>query len=997
MALNKQNLAIPFAVSLDTKTDPLQVMPTSMLAMTNVVFTKDKRIQKRNGFAALTSLPEGTFPTTLTTFNNNLTVIGNSVQAYDSTNSIWLDKGRFQPVKLNVIPLLRNSVGQTAIDTASIGALSLVVYSEGANWFYQVSDNITSQQLVAPIALPSGATSGRALVLGNYFIVTFVVPISSTPNLQYIAIPLTSLTTPAAPVSLSTQVSSVDAAYDSHSDGEFLYYAWDASDVGGAIRLAKMDAFFNQYTTVVVTGETADLLSITTDDTGNTAVIYLSYYDGTDVKTMAYSSLLAQLLAPTVVSTGDVVEAITSAAQNGVVSVFTQVENEYSYTPNDRSDYIQLVTCTIGGSVGTPSIIARSVGLASKAFILNGIIYVLSVYAGQYQPSYFLLDQTGAVISKLAYSNGSGYMSTQVLPSATISSNSVSLGYLITSLVVPVNKDQNAPASSPIYTQTGLNLATFDLSFKNLTTVEIAGSLQIPGGFLWMYDGTNVCENNFFIWPENLSLTTNSTGGNLEAHDYLYQVTYEWTDAAGNIHRSAPSIPTLITTSGSTSANTLTIPTLRLSYKQGVRIVIYRWSGSQQSYYQITSVTSPILNDPTVDSITYVDTVPDADILGNLLIYTTGGIVENISPPPCESLALYKSRLMLVNSEDKNQIWYSKQVIEAVPVEASDLFTLYVSPTTSLSTSSGNTSAIAPMDDKLIISKQNDFYYITGVGPDNTGSQNDFSDATFITSVVGCSNQPSIAFMPNGLMFQSNKGIWLLDRGLGSSYIGAPVEDFNANQVLSTVVVPGTNQIRFTLDNQTTLMFDYYYGRWGTFNNTDAISSTIYNGMHTFLSSRGNVYQEQEGYYQDGANPVLISFTTAWINLAGLQGFERAYMFYVIGSFKSAHQLYLTIAYDYNSSPSQQVIVTPSQVANVWGLSSPYWGQDSQWGGQDPLEQFRVFLNTQKLQSFQITLQEVYNGMLGSAPGAGLTISGLNAVVGLKKGYVPLPASQSVG
>ena len=74
------------------------------------------------------------------------------------------------------------------------------------------------------------------------------------------------------------------------------------------------------------------------------------------------------------------------------------------------------------------------------------------------------------------------------------------------------------------------------------------------------------------------------------------------------------------------------------------------------------------------------------------------------------------------------------------------------------------------MDDKLIIFKKDAIYYITGTGPDNTGANGTFSDATFITSTVGCANPSSIVLMPNGIMFQSDKGIWLLDRQLGTTY-----------------------------------------------------------------------------------------------------------------------------------------------------------------------------------------------------------------------------------
>ena len=118
----------------------------------------------------------------------------------------------------------------------------------------------------------------------------------------------------------------------------------------------------------------------------------------------------------------------------------------------------------------------------------------------------------------------------------------------------------------------------------------------------------------------------------------------------------------------------------------------------------------------------------------------------------------------------------------------SDLFTFFVPPTTATQQSTGPIKSLCPMDDKLIIGKDNALLYINGNGPDNTGANNQYSDPIFITSGVGCSNQNSIVLIPNGLMFQSNKGIWLLGRDLGTQYIGKDVESLvNMNVVLSAL------------------------------------------------------------------------------------------------------------------------------------------------------------------------------------------------------------------
>ena len=69
---------------------------------------------------------------------------------------------------------------------------------------------------------------------------------------------------------------------------------------------------------------------------------------------------------------------------------------------------------------------------------------------------------------------------------------------------------------------------------------------------------------------------------------------------------------------------------------------------------------TPTLNDPTIDFNTFTDINSDAIILGNNIIYTNGGVLENIGPPTFDSVFLFDSRLWGIDAEDKNLLWFSK-------------------------------------------------------------------------------------------------------------------------------------------------------------------------------------------------------------------------------------------------------------------------------------------------------------------------------------------------
>lgn len=1100
MALVKQSVDISFGKGLDTKNDPWRVPVSNFQELNNMVFTVANRLTKRFGYGDLTALPEPA--TFLTTFNGNLTAIGLSLQAFSDGTDKWSNKGTLHPVELGVLPLIRSNTNQSQLDTAiAPNGLICTVYTDQTptslatpRYMYAIADSITGQNIIVPTEIPvtTGTVTGspRVFVLGAYFIIVFTNVITATPHLQYIAVSYNNPTM----VTTNTDIAS---AYDDSQrlswDGYVvetqLYIAYSTSAGGQSIRLKYLAANLTQAGPVTYSDAgkvTATIMSVTADTSGLSPKIYASYYD--DVTQEGYVVAVDQNLnkiiaTPSQIITAQTILNIASVASNGVNTVYYEVENAYSYDATIFTNYIEQITVTQAGVVGTPDILVRSVGLASKAFIVDGEYYFMAAYDSIYQPTYFLINSIGEVVARLAYSNGGGYDAFG-LPSVTVTGSVAQVGYLIKDFITSQNTSTTeAISKSNIYSQTGLNLATFKIGTSAVVPVEIGQALHLSGGFLWEYDGYQPVEHNFFLWPDSVEGTPLNAGGAMIPQQYQYQVVYTWTDNQGNIHYSAPSIPlivdmstanksftqptpitttaaltlgsndiTVVSTAGleigqiitdtTTPANiqagsyitainglvvtlslpasataaadtistssicsvTLDIPTLRLTYKiaNPVKIQIFRWSVAQQLFYQVTSIQDPLINDVTVDSVTYTDTQADNQILGNSLIYTTGNVVENIGAPSFTALTLFDNRLWGIDAEERNLLWFSKQVIEATPVEMSDLFTRFVAPTTASQGSTGPMYCIAPLDDKLIIFKSNALYYINGTGPDNTGANAQYSEPIFITSVVGSTNQQSIVFMPDGLMFQSDKGIWLLGRGMQVSYVGSPVEKYtNVAKVQSAVSVPMTTQVRFTLDSGITLVYDYFYAQWAVFTGVPAISSTLYQDLHTFLNSRGDVRQETPDLYLDGTNPVTMKFKTAWVNLAGLQGYQRSYFFYLLGRYITPHFLSVSIAYDYNDAPVQNQLITPTNYSVPYGGSgsdeaSPY-GQQTPYGGPGDVELWRVFMTKQRCMAFQLTVEEIYDASLGVPAGAGLTISGLNLLVAAARSFRAMSASQSVG
>ena len=1178
MALQKQPASITFAQGLNTKTDKWQIPNGQFSALTNTVFDKAGLLQKRNGYGLLANAPAGS--QTLSTLNDGLVVLGNTCQSYSSETNTLTNAGLFQPMHLSTATMVRRATGQLTADVAvaSNGTACATWLDRDGNSYYQVLDSQTGQIIVPATALVSTATSSRAYALGGYFIVMYLATISSATHMQYVAIPINNPLAPLAPRDFSTVVGSLTSPFDGQVYNNRLYITYAASDVGGAVRTGILDAVLNSPTSAIIASVTATTVAVTVDVTNNNVWVAYSTAAGV-ISAACYNQGLIPILASTTVVSGysSGIANLALSANNAVLTAIYEVFNTYGYAPNARTDYLATNTLTQAGVAGTASVVLRGVGLASRAIISNfsNTIVVLAAYGQAYQPTYMLIDIKGNVLARLAYSNGSGYLINNVLANLNQNGDVIQVGYLYADQLIPVNKDQGAPSATGVYAQYGINLASF--SFGGQTdALEITGALHASGGMLWQYDGVRMREHGFNFWPEDIIAkianinSVNSTyvgpgGGLAPGVQYYYQWVYEWTDAAGNVHRSAPSVPYLLDTTGytaigfntstgvglgnqwaagdttirlanvsgfhigqtvvdmttsaafaanttitainagaspptitlsaatllpsspstgdtvggigtsfvatftansltlsvnttsnlrvgqrltdvtisaniaadtaitaiNTATNTVTIdtptqaasasggdtlvtqdiieatlyvPTLRQTYKidNKVRLVGYRWSTDNQIYYQFTNTnsltgTNPlVLNDTTIDYITYNDQLPDEAIVGNNIIYTTGGVVENICAPGAVAMTLWQSRLFMADAEDPNLIWYSKQVIESTPVEMSDLLTLYVAPTIGAQGSTGPTTALGAMDNNLIVFKKDAIYYINGAGPDNTGAGGTFSDPTLITSAVGCINPFSVVLTPMGIMFQSDKGIWLLGRDMSTTYVGAEVEDYTDNVLItSALVVPGTNQVRFTLNNGSALMYDYYFKLWGNWSDLPAMSAVINEGLHTYLTDYGQLVQETPGAYLDISKPVLISLTTGWYSLAGLQGFERFYSMSLLGQYLSPHQLVVELSYDYNPGVSQTITIDPINYTPPFG-ADPVYG-DAIYGGLSNVERWRVFPERQKCSSFKISIREVFDASFGVVAGAGLTLSGMALLVGIKRGTRTQSANTSAG
>lgn len=1002
MALERTGVKINFQNGLDLKNDPNQIPIGKFLKLENGVFDKVGRLTKRFGFPSLTTLPD-TSSVYVTTFNDNLTAIGDDLKALNEGTNTWYRKGYITPVDVSVLPLVNNSINQIYADSAvSPNGLVCVTYidqvpvSSGTQNIakYAVLDATTGQAIVNPRIIPNStgtvSFNPRVFTYGNYFVLAFAKQTSSAPayNLSYYYFNSYNVDQVSSVNTFSNTYFPTSAgSFDGGVAGSRFFLSWTGSG-SSELRSGYLSSINASPVTAVISSSGGDRVSVAIDSSVGPTVYSAWSKLGVNTGVAATDINLGRVFDPA--TSGATIGAVNIApvAVGGVCTLYYETSNSYSFS-TELTNIIGFYKVNTSGSfVVLPRDLTRGLGLASKAFAIGSQNYFMTSYSSTNQKTYFLMNSAGGSIAKLAYGNGIGYL-TKGLPSVTVIGSVAQCSYLVAETIDSLNRDATVSSvSQNIYSEFGVNQVSFNFNKSILNTTEVAGNLHLNGGFVWSYDGQTPVEHGFHVFPEPVSLSTSTSSGLAEG-TYFYQAIYEWSDNQGTIFRSAPSITQKVVL-GATSGKrvTVNVPTLRNTYKtlNAPKIVIYRYSAAQPVYYQVTSVQAPLLNDPSVDSVSFLDSQVDSQIVGNNILYTNGGVLENIEPPSSDALTQWDSRVWTISGENPNLLFFSKEIVQDVPAEFSDQLTVYISPSTAAQGYTGPVRAIYPMDDKLIIFKKNSIFYINGKGPNSTGANSQYSEPTFVTSTIGCDKQNSIVMTPNGLMFQSDKGIWLLRRDLGTEYVGKDVEDFNSSIVTSAQTIPATNQVRFSLNTGEVLMYDYFVGQWGTFKGISNISSCLYENQQTIIDKYGRVFQERPGTYKDGSNPVLLSFKTGFISLGGLQNYQRAYETFMLGEYLTPHRLTMGVAYDYDESIRQLATIVPNNYSGSWGSSST-WGAVTTWGGNSRREQWQINFKQQLCQSIQLSFQEYYDGQYGLSSGAGLTISGLDTTIGVKKGY----------
>lgn len=430
------------------------------------------------------------------------------------------------------------------------------------------------------------------------------------------------------------------------------------------------------------------------------------------------------------------------------------------------------------------------------------------------------------------------------------------------------------------------------------------GGLCLSGAVTSWYDGHAACELGFAHRPAIYSVGTTEPSATVGANtSYNYAVTWVWTDGAGLRHESEPSEVRTVALAddaigvGGAQVNVL-VHTLQITRKGDLQdgrvrrpfIRLYRTTNNDPTLYYLCAELDAV-SDPSGPTVTITDSETDADLVeaARGILYTVGGRLEHQAPPPSSAVVQAKRRLWVASSVAP-EVWFSGELL---PGEGPWFHALQVlrlegdEPIT----------ALATLDDKVIIFTASRVYAVSGEGPNDKG-EGGFVGPLLVSSSSGCIDARSVVSWRGGVFFQSSEGLALLDRGLGVTYAGASVQTQLAAYPTITAASLDAARERIYWSQQSAtsegqvLWYDYGAGErgaWGTFRFDDdggdpmEQRSLVVHGGALWRSHDGLPYRSASGATTDDGVWITAKVRTTYLAFASLGGAQRVRRFVVSG------------------------------------------------------------------------------------------------------------------
>lgn len=331
-------------------------------------------------------------------------------------------------------------------------------------------------------------------------------------------------------------------------------------------------------------------------------------------------------------------------------------------------------------------------------------------------------------------------------------------------------------------------------SATSLPKATLGGQAYVGGGLLRSWDGFGFGE--VVPLPPRAITVADAGGSNLTAGTYGYRVVLVWEDAAGELHRSAPSVLGTRVHDG-TGGMTVTIdpagPTMwNMDAKGQWRAELYRTVVNGSTFFLQQS--KPI-GDGRGGVVTFAtDNTTDAVLSGNRVLYSTGAAddeLQNEPPPAFRALMTHQGRLFGVSAQQPTVVWFSKPKAELIAPEFNAANVLvFDAPVV----------AMASLDEKAVFFTDREAYAVLGDGPDAFGAGS-YQAPERITNGVGATGPKAAVACPLGIIVHSPAGFQLVERDLSTRAIDLLSETFPASKRIGAAhYFPTREEVWFTAE-----------------------------------------------------------------------------------------------------------------------------------------------------------------------------------------------------
>lgn len=988
MALQTQYVPVQFAGTLDQKTDQRLVVAGNFTNLENTVFTKMGAIEKRPGndivttdvFNDLSALPS---PRSIVGYDQNLLALSaHKLYALNDGNTAWYDKGEISEPTIQGVVATSTSQRCLYLTCAKANDITVYLYAHSTDVYATVVDD-SGVVVINNYKLNSGGTAAnpRLVVVGN----TITALFSRAAQIFATQIDTTNPTGWSIEAALSV-IAYAGGTWDACSLTDRFGIAYQAA--GPLIITVTLDNGLNPINSnnFAAVG-TVTSVAIAGSNPDNS--IWVSYgFTGVNSGAKCIQYPLDLSLAITSV-TPIVTGFLTTASEplrmaNVLVNSGADVMVILNLSEDVGATYYPgaLVRYYITGSgVGAPGTLSpiyvqsfNDLLLASKPFQIGTHIY--AAVRNQVEETFYLVDLDVAATEAHSFRCVATF-GDYVAYTAEDLPFTPGVGPAVVSDVTLLSSTQ---ALIPAITLLGdtTNITGFTASFDTqFTFAENNGALSMSGGVPSSFDGNKTVEMGSLVRPVIVAAVPAFAAGSLPSGTYRYRAVYEWTDAKGQIYRSAPSDVYAFdnSTHAPPTQNIFTVTYDTFSRMQttdddidAVRVVIYREYPLNSGNYRRLALGT-INNLISQKTFTYTDDDSGHGTVGTESLLYTLSELPTAHPPTAKYILNHQGRMWLAGLDIPTQIWYSKPLSEGEPPGFATAQTINIDD-------GGEVTGIASLDDKLLVFKRERVYIVYGQGPNALGTGGDFT-VQRIASDKGCIDGLSIVTTKDGVMFRSAVGIYLMSRGLEMSYVGAPVEE-TVNAYSGTVAAvrhPHEPWVLFVLgpdgSNQSVvLLYDNFQNKWAKWYMLDGgvraniKSATLYRDKFAWITANGTPYLESSQYLDNGSYVSMV-LETAWLKFAGITGFQRVRQVLLLGAPQSSHQIELSFAQNYDDTAYSQVTTFNSSVL-AW-----------------PSEQFGVTMATQKSSSLRIKLRDLAP-VSGVGTGQGLVFSGIGLEVGVK-------------